>query len=1469
MNVGPQKKSFYLWDVYKTCKDNMVALSVLDESGEMSVLQVKDFRFYFYFMLVKEQSGIESFLTKREYEKIMPDLLEQNGYVNGKSSTLESFISKWESVEGYDMNPEDYQDEKTTFIKLYVTDHNSMYGLKNSLEKAMKMWRIQEHTNIKYKFQFYESTITHENRVLGDSKIQVGSWIEIFNYKKIKFGLLKLSKNKDEYDVSCNNITTHSTYNKTNKGPPPITILSMDAEMYTPYERFPIARFTKIETEKLKMDYEEVKDQPTDPVSCVCFCVRKLYTDEQEESEQVYVYTWKEGTVMQEKYQKVSKIKLKKIIYKKFDNELDMLRGFSKAVHDISPHVVTGWNNHAFDFKYFLDRLVVYDQKLAAYVKEIFSKKVSEPKTYNEINSEYFVDFMNFSDDNYQLTDYAKELANDVFNEINNNWDFFVSVRQSPEDMEKKIEKKVTYQMNKKTILGWMNRIIYGPLIKEFFKLMYVELTQDIKEEIKKQLYVRLRNLIVNYFVDMCFDVTYQCGLGFEFFRNFNVLSVDKIFTDYTCHQPAFNDYFKEYYNQKGFTRDEWKKRTYHYRYPSNKLLEWNNIPFRLFVDGMIIWIKDGKPGKGCGLNAVAELVLGDSKVNIDYKVMNRYWESNEKIKIGQKLRYCFKDAQIPIDIIVTKKFLDNMIQVSRISNITLRQYMGGQTKRVFHALIEKDDDTRDNLFVRDKERVYHYDDPDDILYNSKKKKEKFTGAKVFPPVPGFYEDPIDILDFQSLYPNIIIDNNICYTTLITEKKALKLGLDLKKDCNKVLIDAKNAKLGQPFKRDSRFRQIYFVKDHIRKGLLPQRCAKFLAARRAMKAIMTSCIIRLSTIKNVITLLKNNKHKDLTIVSKLEKELKIGKHFDVVKKEVEASFKKLHSIINDKEEKNTLKKLIDELQSLWKKIDKIRGIYDAIQQGLKVICNSFYGFTGYDKSPVARLELSVSVTTIGVMSITFLRDIAENADYQITEYKDYIKPENIKMSYNILNRPFLNDFDSYQEYYYDKLDCGKIDLDNPQTGFSSKYGDTDSIMVQMVKKSVFNGYKHMIPVTMYIMHMLSETMEAMFNDRTHMIPEYEAMLIRSFIESKKIYSFWVMEAVKLKKLRFDETDDDCVMRVKCSVESKGTVIKRGDSLPFTSRIMKNMMRLLLKGTLDPDAKPMMLLYEFDKVKHMIVDYLYSELFDRLLRNTVDFSDFVMKKKYKKDVDDYSTMKKVNGIQVPKTKEEILNGIQPHVAVVEKHKREDPNYIVPTFGTFVEIVYFEPKNTMLGIKASNSNDHAYKSMLKTKPNKMVMDPSYFLKDQSKEINLVYYINNKMINPILKYLQYVYTTQGDLDIIRQKFDKVGWYEKKKSGSIIGEIQQLIFGKLIELITTKYNNKLEKKRWGNSLKRKHDKTEKIDTSMDIVMMKKNYEKYIKKCNKCIKDNDSPISGESECTNTPCKTYKDKRYIKKFLSW
>lgn len=81
----------------------------------------------------------------------------------------------------------------------------------------------------------------------------------------------------------------------------------------------------------------------------------------------------------------------------------------------------------------------------------------------------------------------------------------------------------------------------------------------------------------------------------------------------------------------------------------------------------------------------------------------------------------------------------------------------------------------------------------------------------VIEPTRGYYTDPVATLDFASLYPSIMMAHNLCYSTLIP-------AYEIKNHNPENYIRTPNGD--------------YFVKQTVKKGLLPMILEELIAARK-------------------------------------------------------------------------------------------------------------------------------------------------------------------------------------------------------------------------------------------------------------------------------------------------------------------------------------------------------------------------------------------------------------------------------------------------------------------------------------------------------------------------------------------------------------------------------------------------------------------------------------------------------------
>lgn len=106
-------------------------------------------------------------------------------------------------------------------------------------------------------------------------------------------------------------------------------------------------------------------------------------------------------------------------------------------------------------------------------------------------------------------------------------------------------------------------------------------------------------------------------------------------------------------------------------------------------------------------------------------------------------------------------------------------------------------------------------------------------------PISNIYSTPIAVLDFQSLYPSIVIAYNICYSTCLGRIDQLDKQGPFKFGCTSLTIpDKVFSKLNPDTDVFCSPNGIAFVKRHVRRGILPVMLEEILSTRVMVKNTM-------------------------------------------------------------------------------------------------------------------------------------------------------------------------------------------------------------------------------------------------------------------------------------------------------------------------------------------------------------------------------------------------------------------------------------------------------------------------------------------------------------------------------------------------------------------------------------------------------------------------------------------------------
>lgn len=223
------------------------------------------------------------------------------------------------------------------------------------------------------------------------------------------------------------------------------------------------------------------------------------------------------------------------------------------------------------------------------------------------------------------------------------------------------------------------------------------------------------------------------------------------------------------------------------------------NFEGRVPFDLLFVLLRDYKL-RSYTLNAVSYHFLQEQKEDVHHSIITDLQNENDQTR-RRLAMYCLKDAYLPLRLLNKLMCIVNYMEMARVTGVPLACLLTrGQQIKVVSQLLRK---------ARDKDYIM----PTSGGHSS---DEQFEGATVIEPKRGYYADPISTLDFASLYPSIMMAHNLCYTTLVQPN--MKDKLDLTED---LITKTPTNNM--------------FVKQSVRKGLLPEILESLLSARKKAK----------------------------------------------------------------------------------------------------------------------------------------------------------------------------------------------------------------------------------------------------------------------------------------------------------------------------------------------------------------------------------------------------------------------------------------------------------------------------------------------------------------------------------------------------------------------------------------------------------------------------------------------------------
>lgn len=177
-------------------------------------------------------------------------------------------------------------------------------------------------------------------------------------------------------------------------------------------------------------------------------------------------------------------------------------------------------------------------------------------------------------------------------------------------------------------------------------------------------------------------------------------------------------------------------------------------IPGRLSVDMMDHVRRQGFKFRSFKLDAVASEVLGMRKEDLSYGNLGRHARHGtpeQKLKI---LSYCDTDARLPLLIAIKKQLVEGALALAQASCVFPEDLVNrGQTFKSVSLIFKYAKEAQPYPFA---------------LNHTHQVPKEYQGATVFDVKRGLYPLLITV-DFNSLYPSIMREHNLCLSSLVPE----------------------------------------------------------------------------------------------------------------------------------------------------------------------------------------------------------------------------------------------------------------------------------------------------------------------------------------------------------------------------------------------------------------------------------------------------------------------------------------------------------------------------------------------------------------------------------------------------------------------------------------------------------------------------------------------------------------------------
>ncbi|XP_021851160.2 DNA polymerase zeta catalytic subunit isoform X3 [Spinacia oleracea] len=223
-------------------------------------------------------------------------------------------------------------------------------------------------------------------------------------------------------------------------------------------------------------------------------------------------------------------------------------------------------------------------------------------------------------------------------------------------------------------------------------------------------------------------------------------------------------------------------------------------------------------------LESVAEAVLRRKVPSIHWKILNKWFSSGPGKARFRCIEYFMDRVNLNIDIVNQLDLINRTSELARVFGIDFFSVLSRGSQYRVESMLVRLAHTQNYVLIS----------PGYQQVASQPAMECLP--LVMEPESGFYSDPVVVLDFQSLYPSMIIAYNLCFSTClgnVVPSKADCLGVSsyspdihILKDLNQQILVTPNG--------------VMYVPSQVCKGVLPRLLEEILSTRVMVKQAMKS-----------------------------------------------------------------------------------------------------------------------------------------------------------------------------------------------------------------------------------------------------------------------------------------------------------------------------------------------------------------------------------------------------------------------------------------------------------------------------------------------------------------------------------------------------------------------------------------------------------------------------------------------------